>query len=319
VYNIYIASCCEDGGIYHYILNDDGTFTQKGTLFVDKPMYFTIDGGKMYIILRAPFENSEESGIVVADIGPDGSLSLNDGITSTKGVVACHITVDKGEVYAANYLSGSVIKLDDKIVVHNGHGVNAKRQESAHTHFVGFTPDKKYLLCTDLGIDTIFIYDRNLNEVSSVKMPDGCGPRHLVFSNDGRMLYCVNELDSTVSVLSYNNGTLVLKDTVCAFDSQKLNNTAAAIRIKDNNLYISNRGADTITRFEICGGTLKLCENVLVGGVSPRDFDIIDSFVLCANETSDNVTVLKLDGYTPVLTDTVLKIKAPLCIGAIEV
>lgn len=68
----------------------------------------------------------------------------------------------------------------------------------------------------------------------------------------------------------------------------------AAIRVKGKYLYISNRGADTITRLEIDGKELRLLENTDCGGKNPRDFLIVDDLVFSTNEFTNDVTVLKL-------------------------
>ncbi len=65
-------------------------------------------------------------------------------------------------------------------------------EDSAHTHFAAFSPDGNYILCTDLGLDTEFVYDSELNEISKENVPSGSGSRHLVFSENGKYVYCVN-------------------------------------------------------------------------------------------------------------------------------
>ena len=78
---------------------------------------------------------------------------------STKGIVACHLAESDGSIYCVNYLSGSVIKMPDTVDTHSGHGINPKRQDAPHTHYVCESPDGKYIFVTDLGIDKIFVYN----------------------------------------------------------------------------------------------------------------------------------------------------------------
>ena len=83
---------------------------------------------------------------------------------------------------------------------------------------------------------------------------------------------------------------------------------------KDGYLYVSNRGADTISRFKVLGEKIELLENTYCGGASPRDFDIIDGYIFCANESTNNVTVMLLENGKPVLTETSININNPICI-----
>lgn len=316
--NIYIASCVKGGGIYHYTLSENNVldFCEKTTL--DEPMYMIIRNEKMYILLRQPDEKTNFSGELSIDIDGTGKLFAPSRIISTKGVVACHLEVSDDNIYAVNYVSGSVIKLPDTLVTHSGHGLHKVRQAAPHTHFVHASPDGKYILVTDLGLDKIFVYDKDLKLVSEVSIPSGHGPRHLAFSSDGKIVYCVNELGSSVSILSYSDGKLNLKNTISALPKDfSGENISAAIRIKDNYLYVSNRGHNSISVFEIKDSyNIVLKECVDCGGNSPRDFNIIDDVLICTNEKSDNVTVFKLNNYIPeIISESELNIPSPLCVA----
>lgn len=73
-------------------------------------------------------------------------------------------------------------RLPDTVVVHSGSGINPKRQEMPHTHYIN-SFDGKYLLCCDLGTDEVYTYDKNLCEVSRDRVPSGHGARHLAYTN----------------------------------------------------------------------------------------------------------------------------------------
>ncbi len=290
--NVYIASCCPDGGIYRYGMDSYGKLKFIDKTPLDRPMYMVNANGRMYVILRAPFADSNDSGVVAFDIDGDGALINKTECISTKGEVACHIAVDGEAVYCANYISGSLIKLPDKLVVHDGKGANKKRQDKAHTHFVGLTPDKKYICAVDLGVDTVFVYNKDMTLRSKAQVPSGHGARHIIFSEDGKYMFCANELVSTVSAFGYNDGELSLIATISllpeSFDSES---TAAAIRIKDGRIYVSNRGHDSVSEVSFQNGELELLKTVDCCGKSPRDFDFVDNFMICTNQDSDSVTV----------------------------
>ena len=150
---IYVSSCCENGGIYVFDIKNN-QLEQTQFIPVDRPMYTVIDNSKLYAILRAPFTDNENSGVISFDIDENGNLYNRKDISSTLGECGCHLYVENDDIYVTNYISGNIIKCPDKLVQHKDENVI----KEAHTHFVGITPDHKYLLVTDLGLDKIFIY-----------------------------------------------------------------------------------------------------------------------------------------------------------------
>lgn len=315
-YNIYVTACDENGGIYHIRSDGKGNAEIKNFYRADRPMYLIVNGGKLHCLLRAPFEGSENSGLVTYDIAPDGGLENPTDIISTKGEVACHLAETDGSIYCVNYLSGSVIKLPDKLDIHHGSGPHPTRQEAAHTHFVGVSPDGKYIFVTDLGMDKIFVYDLDLNAVSDVSMPAGHGPRHLAMHPDGEHVFCVNELRSTVSVLKYSDGRLTLTDTVETLpENFKGKNTAAAIRYSDGSVYVSHRGYDAVTVLDFRDGGLYSERSISAYGKSPRDLWVDDEILICTNQDSDNVTFISRESGSLLFE---FKMKCPICAAAVK-
>ncbi len=307
---VYIGSCVKDGGIHRYHMDSEGHFTWVDKTPMDRPMYMTISEDKMYVVLRAPFEDNQDSGVIIFDIQPDGKLANPSEIISTRGQVACHILVDNCDIYCANYISGSVIKLSDRLVSHQGHGPNPERQEAPHVHYVGLSPDGEYICVVDLGLDTIFLYDKELNLCSRAQVPAGHGCRHIIFSDDGRYLFCANELASTVSAFSYQEGKLTLLDTISLLPDDFTGvSTSAAIRYHNGSIYVSNRGHDSISTISWDGMRLALEGMVACGGSCPRDFDFAGDNMIITNEQSNNVCVRS----EMKIMDNVV-IPAPLCV-----
>ncbi len=298
---LYVTDCAENGGIYRFLLkNGQPVFKEKTEL--NLPMYTVLKNNTAYVLLRgAPGQNGS---LTTAPIKPNGSLGVFSAPVSTKGQVPCHLCVSKGQVYVVNYLSGNVVQMPNTVVTHSGHGVHPTRQTAAHTHFVFPSPDEQYILCVDLGLDTIFVYTRELQLVSTAAVPPGSGCRHFVFSQNGRWLYCVNELSSNISVFFYQNGMLTYQTTYNAFRQSVLNSTAAAIRLNGNYLYISHRGQDCISRFAVENEKLHFLENTPCGGHAPRDFNILGDYLYCANE-SGSLGILDLTGTSPSLCDSI--------------
>ena len=314
--DLYFAACAPDGGVYHYQM-EDGNFIFIRKYDLDRPKFLAIENDRLYVILREVIEN--ESGVLSFRIEPDGSLADMTMPVSARGACACHLCVDHGNVYTANYLSGTVSHVGYITVAHTGKGPNAARQEGPHCHYVGLTANGRYLLCCDLGNDTIYTYDKQLREVSRAQVPAGEGCRHLVMSKKRRLVYCVNELGSSVTVFRISDGVLTPCGTFGALpEHPKTPTKAAAIRLSEDEkfLYVSNRGDDSICTFAVSddGETLTQASFTPVGGSSPRDVDLVDGYLLCTNEFTNNVTVFRVSGAQLTKEPTELPMPNPLCV-----
>ena len=277
-------------------------------------MYAVKSGGRLHVLLRAPFANDENSGYFSCS----EDFSDKAGVHDTLGKVACHLCVIEDDVYIVNYLSGNIVKNCERTVAHTGRGVNAQRQEAPHTHCVIPSPCGKYILCTDLGTDTLYIYDRALNLKNTATVPEGSGIRHVVFSKDGKYIYAVNELVPSVSVFEWQNAGAHYSDTVKLTDREGA--TGAAIRISNDgkSLYCSVRGENTLYVLRANGANLSVEQKTGCGGERPRDFHIIENkFLICCNENSDNVTVFSLQNNRRKKVGE-LEIYSPLCCVAGE-
>ena len=290
---LFVLACAGEssgGGVYKFSLTSGGELKKTGCYPCDRPMYGAIDGGELFVLLRAPFSENENGGYFKID----KNLKNPSDIKNTLGKCPCHLSADK-DVYVANYLSGNLSKNGAESVAHTGRGVNLPRQDVSHTHFAGFTPDKKYLLCCDLGLDTVFVYDRNLSLVSAAKAPCGYGVRHLVFDKSGKRFYAINELYPSIGVFGFNSGVIEYLNTTPLLVNDK-NSTAAAIRLSGDGktLYASVRGENAIYLLSVNGGVLSVTDKFDCGGVSPRDFDVIGDYIVVANEGT-GVCVIKAD------------------------
>ena len=93
-----------------------------------------------------------------------------------------------------------------------GSGPVEGRQESSHIHQLKAVPNAEgYILASDLGADVIRLLKTGKSEgtadkpgtlklkhVKDIECPAGSGPRHMEFSEDGKMLYCIAELSGEV-------------------------------------------------------------------------------------------------------------------------
>ena len=315
-FELFAASCTPDGGVFRYTLSNEGKLTRTGGIPMDRPMYFQKLGEKLHVILRAPDGFDGSSAYVCCD-AYGAAVDMRNAVT-TNGVVACHLSVCEDDVYTVNYLSGNLVRVGGRTVTHQPlPDCKPGRQDAPHTHCVIPSPDGRYLLCTDLGLDQIRIYDRALNFVSQCDAPRGCGVRHIVFSHDDSYLYAANELDSSVSVYAYREGMLTLLSTTSCEVSCP-HNLAAAIRLSPGGkrLYVSQRGEDVVSIFEVRDGEqLRLIGNCPCGGRGPRDICLSPdgSLLAVANEASGDLVVFHLEGDRMIQTDRVA-LDGALCV-----
>ena len=309
---MYILSCEKPekgGGIYRCEIND-GSLKINAYLPCDRPMYAVKSSGRLHVLLRAPFENCENSGYFSCA----EDFSDKTGVRDTLGKVACHLCVIENDVYIANYISGNIVKNCEKSVAHTGRGANIRRQEAPHTHCVTSSPCGKHILCTDLGTDTLYIYDGELNLENTSKVPEGYGIRHIVFSKDGKYIYAINELAPSVSVFEWQNAMANYLNTVKLTETEGA--TGAAIRLsKDGKfMYCSVRGENALYVLRADGANLTAEQKTDCGGESPRDINIIDNeFLVGCNENSDNVTVFSLQNEEKIIKTAEIKLPKPLC------
>jgi len=277
-----------------------------------------------------------------------GALTFLNKVSS-RGEGPAHIAVDKEgkALLAANYRSGSVALLpilaDGRLGEATGfdqhHGSGPKpRQDRPRAHGVAFSPDNRFALVAENGIDEVMIYRYDpasgaltANDPPFFKSPAGSGPRHLAFHPDGRILYSLNEMESTITVLAYGaeRGTMRQVQEVATLPAGFTGTSAPAqLQIDDKGrfLYASNRGADTIAVFAVdpAKGTLTPVEYVPTQGKTPRDFalDPTGGYLFAANQNSDTVVLFRVDPKTGRLTPSgqvVENVPEPSCVVFVPV
>jgi 6-phosphogluconolactonase len=243
---------------------------------------------------------------------------------STRGDWPCHLRFDSTGKWllATNYGTGNAaifpLKSDGSIgemtdfVQHHGKGPNAARQDGPHAHSSIFTPDDRFAIIADLGIDQLVIYkfdsaSGKLLTHSSIAAQPGAGPRHLAFHQNGIWMYVANELNSTVTLYDYDGvtGRLTERESLSSIPADSPENTIADIHISPSGerVYVSNRGHNSIAVYDISGkGSLELVSIEDCGGNWPRNFTLAPSgnFMLVANQYSNEVCVLPIrEGKNP--------------------
>lgn len=243
----------------------------------------------------------------------------------------CHIAIaPNGALLAvANYSSGTVALyplaagMPQAPIVrqHRGTGPRADRQAGPHAHWVGFTPDNRFVHSVDLGADTVFAYALATGEIGEPavawRAPAGSGPRHMAYHPKLPIAYCVTELANTLVTLDAQpDGTLKDRATVSLLPADWQGKSQAAHIAIDGagrRLYASNRGHNSIAVFDLAkDGTATLDQHIPCGGDWPRFFLLLEDSgqLLVANERSGEVAIFDLT-YDGRLRATSARIAVP--------
>jgi len=321
---------------------------QKVVPGVTDPSFLTTDSRHKYLyaVNETDDYNGLKSGAVSAfsiDHKRGDLIFLNK--QPSMGGSPCYLSTSPNNkfVLVANYVGGNlaVLPVDSagrlgpavETIQQQGSGPNHDRQASAHAHWVDFDRSGRVVAACDLGADKVFLYrfDGRTGKLTPdpaqafLQTKPGAGPRHLVFHQNGRFAYLINELDATITALSLdpNSGALSRIDSVATLPTGwSGENTCAEVQISPNGrfLYGSNRGHDSIVSFKIDNaiGRLSFIEHTPTGGRGPRDF-VIDStghLLLVANQRSDNIVIFGVDQNTGRLNSTgnTFAVPSPVCL-----
>ena len=301
------------------------------------------DGRALYAVNElTEYEGSASGALTALARDPATQALVARGRTASRGGAPCYVSVDRTGRHAlvANYVGGNVavfpvgptgVGAATAFVQHEGRGPNAARQDAPHAHCILLDPANRFALVADLGIDRVRVYRFDAaagtlvpGPVPEVALRPGAGPRHLAFAPDGRTVYLVNELDSTLVAFDYDAERGALRE-------RQLLSTRPAGAAGDNFpadlhvhpggrfVYASNRGDDTIAVFAVdAGGRLTLAQTVPTGGRWPRNFalDPAGRLLLVANQRSDSVVAFRIDQTTGQLTPTgsTAAVPAPVCL-----
>lgn len=331
-------------GIYHATFNpDNGSFSPaKLAAKIGSPGFLTLhpNGKILYSVGRW----EDGAGAVGYHIN-NGELKEFTRMICPDGG-GCHIVVHPSGKFllTAQYGGGSVAlfpldssgKLGEPTVTEHegGSKVVERRQESPHPHWTGFSPDGKYALVPDLGLDQIVIY--KVDPSKSVISPHGVGqsvpgggPRHLRFSTDGKFIYLLNELTLSVTTFAWDaaKGTANPLTTEPALSVQDKEgetfNSSAEILVHPNGrfVYSSNRGHDSVSvyRANSKSGKLKVVQVQPVRGAFPRNINLSPnaSWLLAAGADSNTVAAHQVDPETGKLTyqrGSIVNVPSPICI-----
>lgn len=318
-----------------------GKLTSVGSLATTKtPAWLTISPNGKF--LYAINEQANSVSAFALDAKSAKLTPLNK--VDTKGKGPCHGAVDHTgkALFVANYGSGSlesfVLNPDGSIgdrasfIQNEGSSANKSRQAGPHAHSANISPDNRFLVLADLGLDKLLVFKIDPatakltpNDPPFTSVKPGSGPRHYAFSPDARFGYVIDEMGNTIIGFAYDkkNGTLKEIQSVSTVpDDFHGNNTTAEIYMSPDGRFVygSNRGVGTIAVYSVdkSSGMLKKIQDAATGGTTIRSFGIdpTGKFLLAGLQEKNTLVEFRRDKDTGKLTLTDVKVDAntPVCV-----
>src|SRR5690554_1829399 len=344
VSNLYVGSFTSEGAEGIYLCQFDNS-TGKISLHkvfkgIEDPSFIRLspDRNFLYAVTRASNDLEKSVGNIQSyRIEPDGNLVfLNKQVSNGEG--PCHVDISPDGRFAAiaTYGSGTVslYPLNEdgslkkaSITIHNtGSGAHPTRQTKPHAHSTIFSPDGKQLFSADLGTDKINIFNVKDNKIISagqsyLNLTPGAGPRHFKFHPNGKLMYVINELNSTITTFSKKGRKWKTYQTITTIPVDFTEeNYCADIHVSPDGRYLygSNRGHNSIAVYTINPKSKKLewVTAVSSQGDWPRNFTLSNDgkFLLAANQRSGNIAVFKInpENGIPEFTGYNLELPAPV-------
>ncbi|WP_428879039.1 lactonase family protein [Acinetobacter baumannii] len=311
-------------GLYQLQVNADGTLTPVKVLQMKSPSWVvkSKDGRFAYTT------NEENEGAVTALSVQNGKVEVLNTVNSHGGhPTHASISLDGKFLFVSNYSAfdkgrggvavlpilpnGHLGEMVQNIVFAEGSGHVKGRQDSGHAHSTTFSPDGKYLYASDLGNDKVYAFRYNpsnpqpleADKSRDVSFKHGSGPRHMVFSPNGKQAYITAEMRSEIVTFNVQDGHLkkVAELKLVHEDKTPEFKSASGIILSPNGKYViaANRGADNkLLVFKIQqNGLLGQPQVYKANGIEPRAFSFDESgkYLYVTNVYSNNISLFRFD------------------------
>lgn len=293
-------------GIYSFSFEDGRLSSSQLFCEIKNPKYLTKKDNCLITVADFDYESG------VALINAEGDIENKIAFEKR---TSCFITSEDDDIYTANYHTGVVTHL--KLVQDELKFINSIQiQDGAGCHQILVFHDRILVPC--LFLDRVFIFDRSLKKIGSIHFNANTGPRHGVFSKDGKYLYLVSELSNELFVIETDEWNIIHQIPVLMSKEIHVRDTAA-IRLSDDEkfIYVSTRTKDVISVIELEDHKPTVIQTVSCGGKHPRDFVLLGQYLLCANKNTNEVVSFKIndDGTLGKIVD---RIEVPEVVALIQ-
>ncbi len=292
----------------------------------------TIDGEPSVVAFLVNRQN-DRTGLSLKNSQPTGDGGSAHIATDRTGKVLLSAQYSRGSTAIYPLADDGSIGAQSRLIKHKGGSGVRSRQDKPHAHWVGTSPDNRFVFVPDLGMDKVVVYRLDAKRADLAphgfgRLPPGAGPRHMKFHTGGKFIYVLNELGVSVTAFAYDaqKGSMAVLQTISTLSEQEKAKerfvTASEIRMHPSGkfVYAANRRHDTITamRVDQDSGKLTLIECEPVRGSWPRNFNVdpTGKWLLAAGRDSNSIAVFAIDSETGELTFTgsSVMVPTPICV-----
>lgn len=325
---------CSSKGIYLYSFNQNNAESKEiSSIMSGNPSFLSLSENKENFYSVNEFHNGKQavSSFIIKD---DKITKLNEiscDFLGKSGADPCNLLLFNNYLVSSNYTGGSftLFELDEVIKDLKKSIQYFSFSEKSHFHCAILSPDKKYIFLSDLGEDKIHRFSISENKNTPLvehkisyeyKNKNQAGPRHMLFSGDGKYLYVLCELDDLLSVFSYKDGEIEHIETIKAYDGEGKGSADIHFDKDGNFLYTSHRlKKDGISIFKINKENGRIEKNGFVEtGIHPRNFNITPNgkYLLCACRDSNIIEIYEINKKNGNLQKIGknIKLDKPVCI-----
>lgn len=301
-------------GLTVFDVDEEFNFKERVVVEINNPSYVRLSHNQKYLY------TSCDEGVAAFRVMDDGGLELLNK-ASVNGLRPCYISVDKANKYlvTAGYhdgkltvlrlkSDGSVGKVTDEVFM-TGLGADAGRHYICHVNCALFTPDEKYVLSIDIGLDQVKIYEFN-HRTGKIKLHGilrceiGEGPKHMIFSKDGKYAYMTMEDKNVVVQYAYDSesGRFTEMQSLSTLPGKNTAySNAVTLKLTDDDkyLYVTNSGDNSVAVYSIDEETKEMSRICVlpISGEYPKDILLCGdghSFV-SVNQMSDSLTMFDMN------------------------
>jgi 6-phosphogluconolactonase len=317
---------------------------------IDNPTFLTVSPDQRFLYAITETDPEAFVSSYAIDQHTGGLRMLNRVPTGGSGTAYLSLDRTGRFILLAHYGSASVTVLQ----INSDHSLGSLTtfvQHSAHRaaggaappvprpHAAVASPDNRFVVVPDLGLNKIFVYKFDAEKgvlvipAKVIDLASDDGPRHFLFSPDGKFGYMIGQTSGNVEVFRWNQatGTLSPVQTATSFPKDlDATNMSAEIGMTPNGkfLYESNRrthgtshelGPDSIVAYQVNQetGALTKIQDVDMGGSIPRCFSIdpTGGYLVVGGQQTNRVALYRIDHETGKLSNSSVSIPVhtPAC------
>jgi 6-phosphogluconolactonase len=311
---VVYVSCAEPREIVRFAMDrDSGAMQRIDATYVpgieiasntSMPLAISPDKRVLHAALRQP-----PYPCVGFAIDPSGGgLSMLGGANLPHSV--CYLTIDRSakHLLAASYQGALLAShaLDSRGVVTAPPSQVLPTPPAAHSVIQDATG--RFVYAASLGGDAVMrlrfdAVTGQMDDMQTVPMPQGAGPRHLRLSPAGRVLYALCELDGTIGVFAAAPETgLLERQQILRTQPKGFAAKCADMHLTPDGgfLYASERVTSTLTACRIAAdGSLSVIDQSATE-TCPRGFaiDPRGRFLLAVGQESHHLSIYRIDPQT---------------------